>query len=52
MRNYKNEVIIIANILIKNIIIKNIIIKKGKAMSKKIFLTTLLCSLEIVPKRV
>ena len=37
MRNYKNEVIIIANILIKNIIIK-----KGKAMSKKIFLTTLL----------
>ena len=32
MRNYKNEVIIIANILIK----------KGKAMSKKIFLTTLL----------
>ncbi len=37
MRNYKNEVIIIASILIKNIIIK-----KGKAMSKKIFLTTLL----------
>ena len=37
MGNYKNEVIIIANILIKNIIIK-----KGKAMSKKIFLTTLL----------
>ena len=37
MRNYKNEVIIIASILIKNIIIK-----KGKAMSKKIFLTALL----------
>ena len=37
MRNYKNEVIIIANILIKNIIIK-----KGKAMSKKIFLTILI----------
>ena len=37
MRNYKNEVIIIASIFIKNIIIK-----KGKAMSKKIFLTTLL----------
>ena len=34
MRDYKNEVIIIANILIKNILIKNIIIKKHNKKRK------------------